>query len=117
MAVAEEQRKGSLVSWSRAVLYKLKQVGIITPALLHQHLPTLNRSNITRDRAGILSSNMDLPGQRVFVDHFICSTRGRQFRGYGIRDPKSSTAKSLLESFSDGSIFVDAASGLIQLKL
>ena len=29
------------------------------------------------DRAGILSADQTRPGQRVFVDHFVCSTRGR----------------------------------------
>ena len=41
--------------------------------------------NVVKDREGILSADKLHPGQRVFHDHFICSTRGRKIKGYGIK--------------------------------
>ena len=72
-------------------------------------------SRIIKDRAGILSADQVQPGQRVFVDHFICSTRGRQIRGHGIRDPKS-PVRTKMESYSGGCLFVDASTGFIHVE-
>ena len=44
-----------------------------------------------REREGILSADKTHPGDRVFIDHFVCSTRGRLFHGQGIRDPQGKT--------------------------
>ena len=63
-----------------------------------------------KDREGILSADKVLPGQLVFMDHFICSTRGRKTRGYGIR------GKSRINSYGGGCIFVDASSGYIHVE-
>jgi hypothetical protein len=50
-----------------------------------------------------------MPGQRVFVDHFKCSTPGRLTTGYG---------KGLThEMYSGGSLWVDAASGLVYVAM
>ena len=38
---------------------------------------------IIEECAGILSAKKRQPGQRVFIDHFECSTRGRTFKGQG----------------------------------
>ena len=60
------------------------------------------RSNVVRDREGI----DDLfPGQKVSVDHFICSTKGRLLHTFGKEPDK--------EKYSGGAIFVDHASGYI----
>jgi len=45
-------------------------------------------------RAGILSADQTRPGQRVFVDHFVCSTQGRKFKGYGIKSTSGKVIQS-----------------------
>lgn len=73
-------------------------------------------SKVVKDRAGILSADQLKPGQRVFIDHFVCSTRGRRIKGYGIKDSKSPPRGSPTESYSGGCLFVDASSGLIHVE-
>ena len=63
------------------------------------------RSHVVRDRDGILKKDNLFPGQRVSVDHFVCSTRGRLLHTYGKEDPRL--------QFVGGAIFVDHASGYI----
>ena len=70
-----------------------------------------------KDRAGILSADKFAPGQQVFIDHFVCSTRGRRIRGYGIRDPSGkSPARSKKDSYSGGCMFVDASTGFVHVE-
>ena len=38
-------------------------------------------SKVIKDRVGIMSADKLQPGQRVFIDHFVCSTRGRKQAG------------------------------------
>ena len=75
-------------------------------------------SRIVKDRSGILSADQLQPGQRVFIDHFVCTTRGRQLRGHGIRDPsgKSPPRGRRSESNCGGCIFVDASSGFVHVE-
>lgn len=63
------------------------------------------RSMVVSDNVGALKRDHLFPGQRVSVDHFVCSTRGRLLNTYGKEDPK--------EQFSGGAIFVDHSSGFI----
>ena len=75
------------------------------------------RTSVVREREGILSADKLHPGQRVFVDHFVCSTRGRKFEGQGISNRKrNARLPSKDKSFSGGCIFVDAATGHIEVE-
>jgi hypothetical protein len=70
-------------------------------------------SRTVREREGALKQdNLLYPGQKVSVDHFICSTsstRGRLRHTYGKKeDPKL--------QYSGGAIFVDHASGFIFVR-
>ena len=57
---------------------------------------------------GTTTLGVHLPGQRVFVDHFVTSTRGIRLTSRGGRNPSN--------MFSGGCIFVDGASGLIHVE-
>ena len=61
------------------------------------------RISTIREREGALKQDDLFPGQRVSVDHFVCSTKGRLPHTYGKEDPKL--------QYSGGAIFVDHASG------
>jgi transposase InsO family protein len=50
-----------------------------------------------------------IPGQRIFVDHFKCSTPGRLTTGYG----KTPTH----EMYSGGSLWIDAASSVVYVAM
>ena len=39
---------------------------------------------VTEEGSGILSAKKTQPGQQIFNDHFECSTRGSEFKGWGI---------------------------------
>eukprot|EP00978_Attheya_sp_CCMP212_P022107 scaffold65528_cov69-Attheya_sp.AAC.3 len=58
-----------------------------------------------RDETGHIRSDQFTPGQKVSVDHYICSTKGRLFTSYGKTDDNS--------MYSVGCIFVDHASGYV----
>ena len=73
------------------------------------------KTNLVKQRAGILSADQSRPGQRVFLDHFICSACGRRIQGHGIKKAKS-VVRSCSESYCDGCLFVDASSGLIHVE-
>ena len=62
-------------------------------------------------------TNTYRPGQRVFVDHFVCSTRGRKFKGYGIKSKSGKVTQSRESSYAGGCIFVDASSGKVHIEL
>ena len=65
----------------------------------------------------MLSAEKLHPGQRVFVDHFVCPTRGRKFEGKGISDRKKNVRLSdKNKSYGGGCLFVDAASGHIEVE-
>ena len=55
-----------------------------------------------------LKVNATHPGQRVFVDHFVCSTKGRLYQGFG----KTTTD----DMYSGGCLFVDSASKFIHVE-
>ena len=77
----------------------------------------VNRTSIIRELEGILSAEKLHPGQLVFIDHFLSSTRGRKIEGYGIRHPKTKVISSMRDkSYGGGCIFVAAASGYIDIK-
>ena len=65
-------------------------------------------SSIVRDRAGVLSQDHLSPGQRVSVDHFVCSTRGRLFSSRGKSNQN--------EMYCGGCIFVDHSSNHIDVE-
>jgi hypothetical protein len=54
---------------------------------------------------GQIRSEQYAPGQKVSVDHYICSTKGRLYTSYGKTDDSS--------MYSGGCIFVDHASGYV----
>jgi hypothetical protein len=65
-------------------------------------------SSVVKDRAHALKSDNLLPGQRITVDHFICSTRPRLL---------TSAGKTKLDNMYTGRcIFVDHASGYILVE-
>ena len=66
------------------------------------------RTTAIRDRAGILSADQTQPGQLVFIDHFVCTTRGRKFSGFG--------KGNKVNDYKGGCIFVDASSGFIHVE-
>ena len=72
------------------------------------------KSTAIRDKAGILSADQLSPGQRIHMDHFVSSTRGRTLSGYGITGRKAPTADN---SFCGGCIFVDASSSYVHVEL
>ena len=72
-------------------------------------------TSIVKDRAGILSADQTNPGQLVFIDHFVCTTCGRTFKGYGIKS-SSSTTRRALEAYRGGCIFVDASTGFVHIE-
>mgnify|MGYP000681102589 CR=1 FL=1 len=57
---------------------------------------------------GALRRDVTLPGQKVSVDHFICSTRGRLLHTFG-KEGKD-------ERFKGGAIFVDNASSFVHIE-
>ena len=63
------------------------------------------RHEAVRDKQGALKKDDLFPGQKVSVDHFVCSTRGRLQHTFGKEDPK--------QQYTGGAIFVDHASGYI----
>ena len=65
-------------------------------------------NNGTRQNVGNLKKDDLLPGQRVSVDHFICSTKGRLWTSAG------KTKDS--EMYDGGCIFVDHGLGHIHVK-
>jgi hypothetical protein len=65
-------------------------------------------TSVVQDRQGALKQGDLLAGQRVSVDHFNCSTRGRIFTGQG---------KGLdQDKFVGGAIFVDHASSYLHVE-
>ena len=73
-------------------------------------LPTPGiKQSVLRDKVGITKQGALYPGQRVFVDHFQCSTPGRLFGSLG--KTKSSSM------YSGGCVFVDACSGSVYVEL
>ena len=68
-------------------------------------IPGTTPSSVVKDRAHALKTDNLLPGQRISVDHFICSTRGRLLTSAG--------KTKLEEMYTGGCIFVDHASGYI----
>ncbi|KAI2514061.1 hypothetical protein MHU86_445 [Fragilaria crotonensis] len=68
-------------------------------------IPGTTPSSIVKDRAHALKTDNLLPGQRISVDHFICSTRGRLLTSAG--------KTKLDDMYTGGCIFVDHASGFI----
>ena len=83
----------------------------------HVHSKPGKRTTVVQEQDGIPSADKLHPGQRVFVDHFVCSTRGRKFEGQGISNRKrKADAHSKSKSHQGGCIFVDAATGHIEVE-
>jgi Zinc knuckle/GAG-pre-integrase domain len=66
-------------------------------------------SSVVREVAGAFRRDDLFPGQRISVDHFICSTRGRLLNTRGKESEK--------EKYTGGCIFVDHASGFVHVEL
>ena len=69
------------------------------------------KSSITKlvpERENALKTNVLFPGQRVSLDHFECSTKGRLLTSFGKTSPD--------EMYRGGAIFVDQASGYIYIQ-
>ncbi|KAI2511448.1 hypothetical protein MHU86_2884 [Fragilaria crotonensis] len=56
-------------------------------------IPGSTPSTIIRDRTNILKADNVIPGHRISVDHFICSTRGRLLTSAGKPKPTRSKEK------------------------
>ena len=67
------------------------------------------KTHVVKETAYALRRNHLFPGQKVSVDHFICSTRGR------LLNTKGKEAER--EKYSGGCIFVDHASGHIHVEM
>jgi hypothetical protein len=65
-------------------------------------------TSVVRDNVGNLKKYDLLPGQRVSVDHFTCSTKGRLYTSAG------KTKDS--EMYDGGCIFVDHSSGYVHVE-
>ena len=65
-------------------------------------------SSVVKDREGVLKKDNLFPGQKVSVDHFVCSTKGRLLHTKGKEDPKA--------QYTGGCIFVDHASGYVFIE-
>ena len=63
---------------------------------------------VVKDREGALKQDDLFPGQKIAVDHFVCSTKGRLFTSRG------KTSEN--EMFSGGCMFVDHASGYLHVE-
>jgi len=75
------------------------------------------RTTAIKDREGVLSAEALQPGERVFVDHFVCSTRGRKYSGQGIRNTKrKASTDQQAKSYAGGCVVVDAATGFIDIQ-
>ena len=72
-------------------------------------IPGTTPSSVIRDRTNALKADNVIPGHRISVDHFVCSTRGRLLTSAG----KTKTD----EMFTGGCIFVDHASGFIHVEM
>ncbi|KAI2506683.1 hypothetical protein MHU86_7784 [Fragilaria crotonensis] len=72
-------------------------------------IPGSTPSTIIRDRTNILKADNVIPGHRISVDHFICSTRGRLLTSAGKTKAD--------EMYTGGCIFVDHASGFVHVEL
>ena len=66
------------------------------------------KSSVVKDREGALKKDNLFPGQKVSVDHFVCSAKGRLIHTFGKEDPK--------KQYTGGCIFVDHASGYIFIE-
>ena len=72
------------------------------------------RSKTIQDKPAHTPPEPSQPGKLIFVDHFICSTKGRKFNGFGIKN--SSKADSDPTLYTGGCIFVDDCSGYIDVQ-
>jgi transposase InsO family protein len=66
------------------------------------------RSSVVRDREGVLRQDHLAPGQRISVDHFVCSTKGRLFGSRGKTNQDT--------MYCGGCIFVDHASSYVHVE-
>lgn len=60
------------------------------------------------DKQGALKKEDLFPGQRISIDHFICSTKGRLYESHG--------QSKETEKYAGGMIFVDHASGFVHIE-
>ena len=67
--------------------------------------PGDTRQQVNKQREGALCQNDLQPGQRISVDHYVCSSKGRLYSSMGKTHPD--------KMYSGGAIFVDHASGYI----
>jgi hypothetical protein len=58
---------------------------------------------------GVVINGDCLPGQRVSVDHFVCSTRGRRFNTHGASSDES-------QMFMGGCLFYDHATKYVHVS-
>ncbi len=72
------------------------------------------KTTTVQDRAGVISADQVLPGQRVSVDHFVCSTRGRLLSGYGVK--KNHSTKDDPKLYCGGCLFIDEATGHVVVE-
>jgi hypothetical protein len=69
------------------------------------------RSKIIQDAPKFAPQDPGQPGQRIFVDHFVCSTKGRKLSGYGVKNPNDPTL------YTGGCLFIDDCSGFVDVEL
>jgi hypothetical protein len=66
------------------------------------------KSSTVQENVGALKREDLLPGQRISVDHFICSTKGRLFKSAGKTKPS--------EMYDGGCIMADHCSGFVVIE-
>jgi len=66
------------------------------------------QSTVDTEKDGGLKKDNLLAGQRVSVDHFICSTKGRLYTSYGHSSPE--------KMYTGGCLFVDHATGHVHVE-
>ena len=66
------------------------------------------KASAVREPQGTTTKDVHLPGQRVAVDHFVCSTRGRLFTSKGKEAEK--------DRYMGGCVFVDLDTGFTHIE-
>ena len=70
------------------------------------------QTRVIEECSGILSGEKLQPGERVFINCFKCTTRGRKFTGQGIRNKKiKAKVSNISKSFKGRFIFIDTVTG------
>jgi len=78
-------------------------------AKLKTRSPKVKTTKAIKEKEGILSTDSYEPGDMVSTDQFVVKTVGRKLSGYGRESSES--------GIHGGTVYVDAASGLVRVEL